>query len=309
VALDSRTQAGTKKVGYYVLENLGRRFDLSRFSFLANQRSNMAQNTNPVIISKSRNKKWIILAICLLSIPIILLAVVTYFVWPYIPHAVARNLSAPTVAQKTVENSDAVDLSKTTDTLSSPTVQPVASKKPGYPPMHEMRLCHSYAEFKTIVDGLDYKPKTPGALDSSLQIIWGNGRFRMVDDWLTIQEPDKLPDSLRRFRHKGFGYEEYGTQYRPGATMVCVEQGVSIDVQRIRYVKGILYTMGKDAFVAVNIEKETWEVYTKAEDATSPHKEEFAKLKEYDKDNLIWMGEDIKTGRRWIPEPKPEPKK
>jgi hypothetical protein len=189
----------------------------------------------------------------------------------------------------------------------APTSQTISStsstEKSAYPPMYILSQCGP--EFLKIQETFTYKTNIkPTMFGSNISIVWGNGRFRMLGDLFIVQDEDHLPQKHHFDRQYGYGFEDtFVARQNPE---FVPSNRVASEIERIRYVNGLVYTMGKDAYAVVNIQKEMWDAYATIEEAPSPHKEEFLKLKGYDKDNLVWTGKVKDPKFRWLPEVEPK---
>jgi hypothetical protein len=166
----------------------------------------------------------------------------------------------------------------------------------GYPPMYRIEHASDPDRLQQMKSITYKKGIQSSLLDSSLKIVWGNGRFRMMDTRLAVEDYDKLQKNLNDFRYFGC---EFGLKNKPEKPTMILVENVTEEVRRIRYVNGILYCMGKDAYVCVDIKNETWKVFVDPTKAPSPHKEEFAKLQGHDKENQIWVPYHKEDAGNW----------
>jgi len=137
-------------------------------------------------------------------------------------------------------------------------------------------------------------------LDSSLKIVWSNGRFRMKNANLVVVDKEKLDKQLNQIRALAC---DFGWKNTPKSTHLTFvdDDLVALYVRKIRYVNGVLYCTGRDLPIYVDIQKEYWWVVRDPESLPPPHKEEFAKLKGKDKNNMVWVPRDSQHSEygRW----------
>ena len=143
--------------------------------------------------------------------------------------------------------------------------------------------------------GVTYKERL--ARQHAAAVLWGNGRFRLVGDCLEVGDYEHLPEILQ---DRDYGCE-FGVRKTSNGTVsrFILTPFATEDVRRIRYTNGIVYCVGGDAPIYVDIKKEYWWVALHPEMLPSPHKEEFAKLKTKDKNNFVWIENNL-GGGHWV---------